>query len=67
MIRFNNDYNHGALDSIQSALPAANAESFPGYGEDIWCDEAKELIKKDVKVRHSPFFLRIEHFLHIRI
>ena len=27
----------------------------------------RALFKKDVKVRHSPFFLRIEHFLHIRI
>lgn len=35
MIRFNNDYNRGALDSILSALTTANAESFPGYGEDI--------------------------------
>lgn len=32
MIRFNNDYNRGALDSILSALTATNAESFPGYG-----------------------------------
>ena len=37
MIRFNNDYNHGALDSILSALTATNADSFAGYGEDIWC------------------------------
>ena len=36
MIRFNNDYNRGALDSILSALTATNAESFAGYGEDIW-------------------------------
>ena len=30
MIRFNNDYNHGALDSILSALTAANAALFNG-------------------------------------
>ena len=46
MIRFNNDYNRGALDSILSALTAANAESFPGYGEDIWCRRAESVIKK---------------------
>ena len=46
MIRFNNDYNHGALDSILSALTATNADSFAGYGEDIWCRRAETVIKK---------------------
>lgn len=46
MIRFNNDYNRGALDSILSALTAANTESFPGYGEDIWCRRAETVIKQ---------------------
>ena len=46
MIRFNNDYNHGALDSILSALTATNADSFAGYGEDIWCQRAETVIKK---------------------
>ena len=46
MIRFNNDYNRGALDSILSALTATNTESFPGYGEDIWCQRAETVIKK---------------------
>ena len=46
MIRFNNDYNHGALDSILSALTATNADSFAGYGEDIWCQRAETVIKQ---------------------
>ena len=46
MIRFNNDYNHGALDSILSALTATNADSFAGYGEDIWCQRAETVIKR---------------------
>ena len=46
MIRFNNDYNRGALDSILSALTAANADSFAGYGEDIWCQRAETVIKQ---------------------
>ena len=46
MIRFNNDYNRGALDSILSALTVTNAESFPGYGEDIWCRRAETVIKQ---------------------
>ena len=46
MIRFNNDYNHGALDSILSALTATNTDSFAGYGEDIWCQRAETVIKQ---------------------
>ena len=46
MIRFNNDYNRGALDSILSALTATNADSFAGYGEDTWCRRAETVIKK---------------------
>ena len=46
MIRFNNDYNHGALDSILSALTATNADSFAVYGEDIWCQRAETVIKQ---------------------
>ena len=46
MIRFNNDYNHGALDSILSALTATNTGSFAGYGEDIWCQRAETVIKQ---------------------
>ena len=46
MIRFNNDYNHGALDSILSALTAINTDSFAGYGEDIWCQRAETVIKQ---------------------
>jgi len=46
MIRFNNDYNHGALDSILSALTATNTDSCAGYGEDIWCQRAETVIKQ---------------------
>ena len=34
MIRFNNDYNHGALESVLKELLATNTESYAGYGED---------------------------------
>ena len=46
MIRFNNDYNHGALDSILRALIAAESDSYAGYGEDVWCARADSVIKK---------------------
>ena len=46
MIRFNNDYNHGALASILKELGATNSTSYAGYGEDEWCDKAETIIKK---------------------
>ena len=46
MIRFNNDYNHGALDSILQALTATNTASYAGYGEDEWCQKAEAIIHK---------------------
>ena len=32
MIRFNNDYNHGAHPAILKALAATNDEAYEGYG-----------------------------------
>ena len=46
MIRFNNDYNHGAFASILKKLGATNSTSYAGYGEDEWCDKAETIIKK---------------------
>ena len=42
MIRFNNDYNRGAFDCILKALADTNTTSYPGYGEDEWCDKAEQ-------------------------
>lgn len=46
MIRFNNDYNHGAHPAILEALAAANNTAFGGYGLDELCEAAKEAIHK---------------------
>lgn len=46
MIRFNNDYNHGAFESILNGLAATNTASYAGYGEDEWCARAEDDIKK---------------------
>ncbi len=46
MIRFNNDYNHGAHPAILEALMNTNNESYGGYGQDEWCEKATEEIKK---------------------
>lgn len=46
MIRFNNDYNHGAHPAILEALAASNENSYGGYGLDPWCEKASLEIKK---------------------
>lgn len=46
MIRFNNDYNHGAFASVLKELAATNGTSYAGYGEDEWCAKAESVIKK---------------------
>lgn len=46
MIRFNNDYNHGAHPAILEALFSANDTSYGGYGLDPWCEKAACEIKK---------------------
>ena len=46
MIRFNNDYNHGAHPAVLDAFMKTNTESYGGYGLDEWCEKASEEIKK---------------------
>ncbi len=46
MIRFNNDYNHGAHPLILKALEDTNQNSYGGYGMDEICAAAREEIKK---------------------
>ena len=59
MIRFNNDYNHGAHPSILKALADTNGTSYGGYGEDEWCDNASFIIRNlldrpDAEVKFFP-------------
>ncbi len=59
MIRFNNDYNHGAFKSILDELTATNSESYAGYGEDEWCERAQTAIKSaiardDAEIKFFP-------------
>lgn len=49
MIRFNNDYNHGAHPTILQALASINDNSYAGYGEDDWCKKAADLIRQKVQ------------------
>lgn len=59
MIRFNNDYNHGAFESILKEVTTTNSTSYAGYGEDTWCDKAEAVIKQliardDVLIHFIP-------------
>ena len=62
MMRFNNDYNHSAHECVLKLLEKTAGEGYGGYGEDIWCDEAKELIKKEIDRQEcGRLFLRRGH------
>ena len=45
MIRFNNDYNRGAMECVMNALTQSNPVSYAGYGEDTLCREAVDKIR----------------------
>ena len=51
MIRFNSDYTEGCHPAILEKLMATNMEQTEGYGEDAYCKEAVEKIKKAC---HAP-------------
>ncbi len=46
MIQFNSDYIEGAHPAILEALVRSNFEQTVGYGEDKYCDEAREIIRQ---------------------
>ena len=46
MIRLNCDYNEGAHINILNKLVETNMEQTPGYGEDVYCEQAVGLIKE---------------------
>ena len=46
MIKFNCDYHEGAHPRIMDALVRTNMEQTIGYGEDEYCEAAREAIKK---------------------
>lgn len=60
MLRWNNDYNHGAHPEILKALADINDQHFGGYGMDEICDAAKA----EIKANFGPHADRADiHFL----
>ena len=45
MIRFDSDYLEGCHPAVLHRLSETNAEQTPGYGNDLYCREAAELIR----------------------
>ncbi len=48
MFSFENDYSEGACPEVLNALIETNYKQCPGYGNDEYCDKAKQLIKKEI-------------------
>lgn len=46
MLFFANDYGEGCCEQILQRFAEVNRVSTPGYGNDLFCDSAKEKIKK---------------------
>ncbi len=46
MIRFNSDYLEGAHPRILEQLASTNMAQTPGYGEDMFCDKARDTIRR---------------------
>lgn len=49
MIYFNSDYLEGAHPRIMELMQKLNMEQTPGYGEDVYCEQARALIQKACK------------------
>lgn len=54
---FKNDYSEGAHPTILQKLVETNLTQTVGYGEDEFCDEARELIKKQLKKEAEIHFV----------
>ena len=46
MLYFANDYSAGAHPELLKALIETNLEKLPGYGEDVYCERAREKIRR---------------------
>lgn len=49
MVRFECDYGEGALPQILDLMVRTNMEQTPGYGEDVYCEKARRLIRQECR------------------
>ena len=59
MLNFKNDYSEGACQEVLEALIKTNYEQTVGYGEDKYCEEAKELIKENINYSKADIYFLV--------
>ncbi len=59
MLSFESDYIEGAHEKILKRLLETNLERLSGYGSDIYCESAKEKIKKACKNEDAEIFFLV--------
>ena len=60
MILFTSDYTEGCHEKILAALSKTNMEQTIGYGQDEYCEKAKEKIKDAFSLNHSDIHFSSE-------
>lgn len=53
---FKNDYSEGACSEVMEALERTNRIQTAGYGEDPYCQRAKELIRKEAQSPEADIY-----------
>ena len=66
MISFENDYSEGAHEEILRRLAEVNKEGITGYGNDSYCESAKERSVRHVNARRQTFTSLWEEHRQIR-
>ena len=66
MISFENDYSEGAHEEILRRLAEVNKEGITGYGNDSYCESAKEKIRQACKCPEQTFTSLWEEHRQIR-
>ena len=56
MILLANDYSEGACEAVLRHLVETNAETLPGYGEDLYCDRARDKIRRACQTPEAEVF-----------
>lgn len=62
MLYFDSDYLEGAHSSILEKLVTTNFEQTPGYGNDTYCESAREKsVKLATVLKHKFIFSLVVH------
>lgn len=59
MLSFECDYTEGAHEKILARLLETNMEQLPGYGNDFYCQQAKEKIRKACGCPEAEIFFTL--------